>query len=87
MSPRTSREIEQIDHLCCDFIDAINRAQVSRQTALDALEYAFDDLLSQGCDSEEAFSQCLDAMRDRALRTWRRRNTVARVAAIREILN
>ena len=76
MSAETPRELEQIHWLFHEFRDAINRGGVSRQTALDALEYTLEDLLSDVCDSEEKVKQYFEIMRDRATRTWRRQNAV-----------
>ena len=74
MNAGMPKELEQIHWLYYEFIDAINRGQVSRQTALDALEYALEDLLSEVCDSEERVGQYFDILRNRALGTWRRQN-------------
>ena len=53
MNTETPREFEQIHWLYHEFRDAISRGGISRQTALDALEYALEELLSDVCDSEE----------------------------------
>ena len=74
MNAGMPKELEQIHWLYYEFIDAINRGQVTRQTALDALEYTLEDLLSEVCDSEERVGQYFDILRDRALGTWRRQN-------------
>jgi hypothetical protein len=74
MNAGMPKELEQIHWLFYEFIDAINRGQVTRQTALDALEYTLEDLLSEVCDSEERVGQYFDILRDRALGTWRRQN-------------
>jgi hypothetical protein len=77
MNTETPREFEQIHWLYHELRDAINRAGVSRQMALDALEYTLEELLSYVCDSEEKLKQYFEIMRDRATRTWRRQTTVA----------
>ena len=60
-----------------EFRDAVNRGGVSRQTALDALEYALEELLSDVCESEEHVKQYFEIMHERATRAWRRQNAVA----------
>jgi uncharacterized protein (DUF2267 family) len=42
MSPRTPQELEQINRLYETFIASIDDARVSRQVAVDALEFTFD---------------------------------------------
>jgi hypothetical protein len=76
MNTDKPRELEQIHWLFHEFIDAINRGGVSRQTALDAFEYTLGDLLSDVCDGEDSVKQYFDVVRDRAMRTWRRQNAV-----------
>ena len=77
MKTETPREFEQIHWLYHQFRDAMNRGGVSRQTALDALEYALEELLSDVCESEEHVKQYFETMHERATRAWRRQNAVA----------
>ena len=77
MSADTPRELEQIHWLFHEFRDAINRGGVSRHTALEALEYTLEDLLSDLCDSEEKVKKYFEITHDRATRTWRRQNAAA----------
>ena len=80
MSSDTPRELEQIHWLFHEFRDAITRGGISRQTALDALEYTLEDLLSDVCDSEKNVKQYFEILRDRIIRA-RRRQTAFWVSA------
>jgi hypothetical protein len=75
MNTDKPRELEQIHWLFYQFIDAINRGGVSHQTALEALECALEDLLSDVCGGEDG--RYFDILRDRAKRTWRQQNAVS----------
>jgi hypothetical protein len=65
MSERTPAEIAAISRLHKAFLGAIAEAGVSRDTALDALEYTLDLLLVECLSSEDELDQYLDIMRDR----------------------
>lgn len=67
MSSDTQRNFEQIHWLFHEFKDAITRGEVSRQTALDALGYTLEELLSEVCDSEENVKQYFEILRDRVI--------------------
>ena len=77
MDTETPKEFEQIHWLYHEFKDAISRSGVNRQTALYALEYTLEDLLSDVCDSEDGVTRYFDILRDRARRTWRQQNAVS----------
>jgi hypothetical protein len=72
MSPRTPEEVDKINALFRYFIDGIDRADVDRQTACDALEFTLLDLLIEVCESEAHVMQYYDTMRERAVGMWRR---------------
>jgi hypothetical protein len=77
MTPRTPAEIKQINDLRNDFVDVTLRAEVSRQVALDTLEFLLHELMADVCTSEEHFNKYYDVMRERGISHWRRQNVVA----------
>jgi hypothetical protein len=77
MTADKPQEFERIHWLFHEFRDAINRGGVGRQTALDALEYTLEDLLSDVCDSEEKLKEYFETLCDRATQTRRRQNAAA----------
>jgi hypothetical protein len=76
MTADTPREFERIHWLFHEFRDAITRGGISRQAALDALEYTLEDFLSEVCDSEEHVKQYFEILRDRVVRAWRRQTAL-----------
>jgi hypothetical protein len=74
MSARTPQEVAAINALVHEFYDAIDKARVDRQIALDALEYATWDLLTEWVADRQSLERHLDIMRERSLGMWRLRN-------------
>jgi hypothetical protein len=73
VTDRTPAEIAAINALVNEFYDCVNRARVDRQIALDALEYAFHDLLVEVCADRDQLERYLDIVRERSLGVWNRR--------------
>jgi hypothetical protein len=69
---RTPREIQQIDGLFQEFLDAIDRAAVDRQLAVEALEYTLEDLIFEAVADEQHLTSYLNAMRERIMAAWRK---------------
>jgi len=77
MTADTPREFERINWLFHEFQDAISRGGICHQTALDALEYTLEDLLSEMGGSEEHIKQYFETLCDRAIQTWHRQRAAA----------
>ena len=71
MNQRTPQEVEQLSRLSGDLRDAINRAPVPRNIALDALANTLGNMLVEACESQEVLERYLDSLRDAALRARR----------------
>jgi hypothetical protein len=70
---RTPREIQRIDGLFQEFVDAIDRAAVDLQLAVESLEYTLEDLIFEAVADEQQLTSYLNAMRERIVAAWRKR--------------
>ena len=73
MTTRTPHEVQQIDGLFQEFLDAIDRAAVDRQVAIEALEYTLIDLILEVVADEQQLTSYLNVMRERTRAAWRKR--------------
>lgn len=73
VTTRTPREVQQIDGLFQEFLDAIDRAAVDRQVAIEALEYTLIDLILEVVADEQQLTSYLNVMRERTRAAWRKR--------------
>lgn len=73
MTDRSPQDVQKIHELFHGLIETIDSAEVSRQTAIDALEYTLGDLVLEVVESEEHLSNYLIGLRERTLAAWARR--------------